>query len=337
MRISIILRQSISVGLLAIFVIGCVTSPASLADVSDVPPLATSTPIPLSSCNIVDRLAPDRPTIPRPALIPIPPLIPIPALAQVRSDLVELRFYSRLLGKEMPALVYLPPGYDESSQRYSVLYLLSGFAGDYREWATYGLCEILDALIRGGAVQPMMVVMPEGERSWWFNHAPVAGSDGKPYGDYVWRDVVGFTDATFRTLPRRESRAIGGLSAGGQSALMLALTQPEIFSIVGAHSPSLRGADGSIPYFGDPEYFKQYDPIWLFRNMDTWRRLSIWLDMGREDTQWGDSIRELHRLMDALGIPHEFQDTFPGKHESDYWSARLSDYLRWYSTQLAGE
>ncbi len=337
MRVSMILRQSVSVGLLAIFVIGCVTSPASLADVSDAPPLATSTPIPISSCNIVDWLAPDRPTIPRPALIPIPTLTPIPALAQVRSELVELRFYSQLLGKEMPALVYLPPGYYESSQRYPVLYLLSGFAGDYREWATYGLCEILDALIRGGVVQPMMVVMPEGERSWWFNHAPVPGSDGRPYGDYVWRDVVGFTDATFRTLPRRESRAIGGLSAGGQSALMLALTQPEIFSIVGAHSPSLRGADGSIPYFGDPEYFKPYDPIWLFRNMDTWRRISIWLDMGREDTQWGDSIRELHRLMDALGIPHKFQDTFPGKHASDYWSARLNDYLRWYSAQLAGE
>jgi len=334
MRVSMILRQSISVGLLAIFVIGC-AAPTSLDDVSVAASIAT--PMPLSTCDIVDRLAPDRPPIPRPTFIPIPTITPIPALASSRSDLLDARFYSRLLGKEMPVLVYLPPGYYESSQHYPVLYLLSGFAGDYREWATYGLCEILDALIRGGTIQPMIVVMPEGERSWWFNHAPVPGSDGKPYGDYVWRDVVDLADATFRTLPRRESRAIGGLSAGGQSALMLAVTQPEIFSIVGAHSPSLRGADGSIPYFGDPEYFKQYDPVWLLKNTDTWRRLSIWLDMGRDDTQWGDAIRELHRLMDGLGIPHEFQDTVPGKHESDYWSARLSDYLGWYSTQLAGE
>lgn len=323
--------------LVAMILIGCAAESPSLANVSEAPPLPTLTPIPVSSCDIVDRLAPDRPAIPRPAFIPIPALTPMPSLAQARSDLVEFRFYSRLLGKEMSALVYLPPGYYESSQRYPVLYMLSGFAGDYREWATYGLCDILDALIRSGAVQPMIVVMPEGERSWWFNHAPVAGSDGKPYGDYVWQDVVGFADATFRTLPRRGSRAIGGLSAGGQSALMLALTQPETFSIVGAHSPSLRGADGSLPYFGAPEYFKQYDPIWLLKNTDTWRRISIWLDMGRDDTQWGDSIRELHHLMDTLGVPHEFQDTIPGKHESDYWSARLSDYLVWYSTQLAGE
>ncbi|MEW5719654.1 MAG: alpha/beta hydrolase-fold protein, partial [Chloroflexota bacterium] len=187
------------------------------------------TPTPTAPCDTVEELAPERPTIPRPATIPIPTITPQSLFANARSDLVDATFHSPLIGKEMPILIYLPPGYYDSARRYPVLYMLSGYAGDYREWATYGLCRVLDTLIRGGAVPPMILVMPEGERSWWFNHAPVPGSDAKPWGDYVWRDVVEYVDANYRTLPRGASRAIGGLSSGGQSALMLALTHPKVF------------------------------------------------------------------------------------------------------------
>lgn len=300
-----------------------------------IPP--TPAPTPTHLCDQVNRLAPGRPTIPRPAQIPIPPLTPQISVAAARSDLIDAKFYSQLIGKEMPVLIYLPPGYYNTARRYPVLYLLGGFSGDYREWATYGACRILDVMIRGGAVQPMILVTPEGDKSWWFNHAPVEGSDGKRYGDYVWQEVVGFVDANYRTLARRESRAIGGLSAGGQAALMLALTQPQVFSIAGAHSPSIRGADGSLAVFGTREYFRQYDPIWLMQNTDTWKQISIWIDVGREDTNWGDAIHAWHRELDALGITHEFKDTWQGKHESDYWSAHLPDYFMWYSSKLESE
>jgi enterochelin esterase-like enzyme len=312
--------------------VACAAPPASNQALA--PRIALATPTLASPCEIVRTLAPDREAIPPPKSIPIPTVLP---QTSARSDLVEFKFFSPLLDKEMPALVYLPPGYYNTQRRYPVLYMLSGFAGDYREWATYGLCEIADALMRGGVVQPMIIVMPEGEKSWWFNHAPVEGSDGKPYGDYVWRDVVGFADETLRTLPQRSSRAIGGLSSGGQAALMLALTHPEIFSVAGAHSPSIRGADGSLPIFGTPDYFKQYDPLWLMQNRDSWRQISIWIDRGREDTQWGTAITHLHSTMNALGVAHEFQDQWAGKHEADYWSAHLSDYLKWYASKLSGE
>ncbi len=292
---------------------------------------------PTAPCDVVPSLAPDRPTIPAPSAIPQFTLSPIPTLGTAASDLVDAKFYSKLIGKEMNVLVYLPPGYHTSTQRYPVIYMLSGFGGDYREWAIYGLCRVLDALVRNGQAQPMILAMPEGAFSYWFNHAPAPGSDGKPYGDYVWREVVQFMDTNYRTLPRRESRAIGGLSAGGQGALMLGLTHPEVFSTVGAHSPSFRGADGSLPFFGSPEYFKQYDPAWLIENTTTWKQLTLWMDMGHEDKQWGGVIQEMHTRWERLGVPHEFQDTWPGVHDADYWSAHTPDYLRWYSRNLEGE
>jgi len=301
----------------------------------------TQTPIPIptptSPCDLVENLAPERPTLPRPLVIPIPTITPQPPFASARSDLLDAKFYSPLVGEQMPLLVYLPPGYYDSPRRYPVLYMLSGFAGDYREWATYGACRILDTLIRGGKVQPMILVMPEGERSWWFNHAPVPGSDGKPWGDYVWHDVVGVVDAKFRTLPRRASRAIGGLSSGGQSALMLGLTHPEVFSIIGAHSPSFRGADGSLAIFGDQAYFDQYDPIWIIQHSNSWQQLTIWIDMGKEDSRWGNAIEDFHAFLDQHGVAHEFHDEWHGIHDGDYWSAHLSNYLMWYSSKLKGE
>ena len=200
------IRRFFIATIVILFSVSCQSKPFPLTGA-----IRAITPTSSSPCDLVENLAPERPTIPRPDVVPIPAITPRPTLATARSDLVDARFSSPLIGEELALLIYLPPGYYDSSRRYPVLYLLSGFAGDYREWATYGACHVLDTLIRGGKVQPMILVMPEGERSWWFNHATAPDSDGKPWGDYVWHDVVGVVDANYRTLPRRTSRAIGGL------------------------------------------------------------------------------------------------------------------------------
>ena len=297
--------------------------------------LVPPSPIPTAT-NSVCALEPqpDNTPIVRPTFTPMPPQTPV---LTGRSQMVDTTFPSPLLNRTEPIMVYLPPGYADSNKRYPTLYLLGGFAGDYREWSYWGICPALEALTRSGKIQPMIVVMPEGDYSYWFNHAQVPNSDGLPWGDYIWKDVVGFADTHFRTLPQRASRAIGGLSAGGQGALMLGLTHPEIFSIVGAHSPSLRGADGSLAFFGTPDYFKQYDPQWLIQTRDTWRQLTIWIDVGHEDTQWGGVIVPFHEWLDKLGVKHDFVDGWRGVHDDSYWSAHLNDYLEWYSSKLAGQ
>ncbi len=236
----------------------------------------------------------------------------------------------------MPILIYVPPGYYDSQRRYPVLYMLHGYGGPYTEWEKWGLLANIDPMIRQGEIPPMIAVMPEGEHSYWFNHANVPGSDGKPWGDYVWKDVVGYVDANYRTLPRRESRAIGGLSSGGQGALMLGLTHPEVFNVVGAHSPSLREADGSLLYFGDQLYFNKYDPIWLVKNTKTALQLTIWMDDGEQDDVWGREIVRFHTLLNQLSIPHEW-NTWPGTHQGTYWAPHVPDYLNWYGSKLVGQ
>jgi enterochelin esterase-like enzyme len=256
-----------------------------------------------------------------------------------------------VLGEDRRILIYLPPGYDDSPQRrYPVMYMLHGYGGYTQpvpEWEEWGLKDQAESLTLSGQIQPMIVVqpdgfMPDGQPSYFFNHAPA--SDGKRWGDYVWQDVVNYTDTNYRTLPRRESRAVGGFSLGGQAALSLSLLHPEIFKVVGAHSPSFRSADGSIPFFGDWNYYNQYDPFWLVQNTDTARQLAIWIDVGADDDKWRNCspdqkcIESFHALLVARGIPHDWHDDWPGKHEGpSYWSVHVSDYLVWYASKLVGQ
>jgi enterochelin esterase-like enzyme len=251
-------------------------------------------------------------------------------------------------------IIYLPPGYNVTTQRrYPVLYLLHGWGGfDLKhttEWEQAGLQQSVQDLIVKGASQPIIVVQPLAfmpnppyECSLYFNHGP--GTDGKPWGDYIWKDVVNYVDSTYRTLPRRDSRAIGGFSFGGQGALSLGLTHPEVFKVIGGHSPSFRQADGSIDFMNDPNWFNQFDPVWLVKNTDTAKQLSIWMDVALGDDKvrnCGEGsdhcVEAFHALLASKGIPHAWQDQWQGPHELSYWQGHLPDYMAWYSSQLAGE
>ena len=59
--------------------------------------------------------------------------------------------------------VYTPPGYDRSTARYPVLYLLHGAGGDEDAWNNMGRASvIMDNLIAANKVKPMLVVMTNG-------------------------------------------------------------------------------------------------------------------------------------------------------------------------------
>lgn len=267
----------------------------------------------------------------------------------------EKTIRSASIGKDLPYIIYLPPGYSDTqtTRRYPVVYLLSGLGGNYKEWAyeNINLCTQMDGWVLNDKYQPMIVVMPTGREdsdqpgcdarypglgAYWFNHPPPPASDGKRWSDFVWNDLVNAVDASYRTIPSRTSRAVGGLSAGANGALSDALNHPDVFAFVASHSASFRRADGALQCFGTQEYFNQYDPIWLVQNKQTWRQLSIWLDDGDRDQEWGQANREFRNLLLALGIPHEWHELY-GDHVPPYWAANVKLYMQWYSSNLRGQ
>jgi enterochelin esterase-like enzyme len=196
------------------------------------------------------------------------------------------------------------------------------------EWRSYGVGGDLDRLLSLGLAEPMLLVLPEGEQGYWINQA-----DGGPrWADFVAVDLVAHVDATYPTAAERGQRAIGGLSMGAHGALQIALNHPDVFSIAGAHSPSIRTYERSPDFFGDPAWFARFDPVTLARTAGTARRLVTWLDVGDEDG-WRGGVERLRLALLDQGAPLEFH-VLPGEHESAYWAEYLPEYLRFYSAAL---
>jgi enterochelin esterase-like enzyme len=241
---------------------------------------------------------------------------------------LEHKFYSSELDREMPYNIYLPPDYTTSTRRYPVLYMLHGLGGQREEWIVYGLFNVIDSEIHTGDIPPMIVVLPQGDKGYWVDNA----DDGPRWGEYLSHDLVNIIDTSYRTLRTPEARAIGGLSMGGYGALYQAFTHPDIFGVVGAHSPSLHVDDGSTPLLGIGQEFNLRDPLYLAANMPNLTSLQVWLDSGDED-EWTEQAIALDRVLEQQGIPHTFQE-YPGGHDYDYWTQHLIDYLRFYATAL---
>ena len=170
------------------------------------------------------------------ATVVLPALIAFGGCAKPSLDLSygagEVKQYLVPAGKlKLNLSVYLPGRYGESAEQYPVLYLLHGdggndrtfFGGGYPEFggvmgdANAGL--IVDRLLQERKTRPLIVV------------CPALGTE-----EDVVRFYMPFVDATFRTLPRKESRAIAGHSMGGFNALHLSLGHPGVFSVCGGLS-----------------------------------------------------------------------------------------------------
>lgn len=248
------------------------------------------------------------------------------------STVLERPLYARTLDLQTSYRIFLPPDYESGWRRYPVLYMLHGVAGDSSEWQAIGLLEAADRLIQQGEIDPLIIVLPNGGASYWLNQAR-----GARWADYVVNDVVADVDRTYRTIDAPQGRAIGGLSMGGEGALRIALTHPDVFGTAAAHSPSLRTAfDQFAPevaaLYGDEDSWRAATPLWLVVDRDTAYQLKLAIDVG-EDDPWRPNVELLHQRMIERGIAHRFE-VLPGEHAAEYWIENVERYLRFYGSAL---
>jgi len=245
-------------------------------------------------------------------------------------------FHSNALSRTMQFVVYLPPGYDANpNRRYPTAYLLHGGGGDIMEWPSYGAFDQADKLMGDQEIAPFIIVLPEGDQEYWVDHVIDArtGANGEKWGTYTAKEVVPAIDARFRTIAHQDARALGGISMGGHAAMQLSLNFPGIWSAIGAHTPSLRPEGEAPTYLGSGDEFAARDPASLIKaKPDVARAYRWWLDAGTRDP-WRRATEAIHNLLTDLGVAHEWSVT-AGGHDLAYWSAHMSDYIRYYGTAL---
>ena len=205
--------------------------------------------------------------------------------------------------------MYLPPCYDEKpDERYPVLYLLHGQTYTDDQWIRLGAARALDELIHSGEVQPFIVVFPD-DRYWNLQAGP-------GFGQRLIKDIIPYIDSTYRTLPDRDHRAIGGLSRGAGWSLRLGLTEWELFGSIGLHSLAVLGKDTSR--LGE----------WI-ADIPQALRPHIFMDIGGDDPEL-TMAQQIESRFNEAGLSHEWH-LYNGAHTEEYWSAHVDEYLRWYA------
>lgn len=130
--------------------------------------------------------------------------------------------------------VYLPPGYEESTQRYPVIYYLHGFLNNHRLLPQ--MIEVLDFAIATRRIRPFILVVSDQQTTYdgsFYSNSGIFGN----WEDFTAYDLVQYMDENYRTIADKDSRGITGHSMGGYGALKIAMHHPDIFSSVYALSP----------------------------------------------------------------------------------------------------
>lgn len=146
--------------------------------------------------------------------------------------------------------VYLPNGYDDSEERYPVMYFFDGHNLFFDQEATFGKSWGLKDFLDGWEKQIIVVGMEcshEGNARL-DEYCPYAchmfGHDITPLGEqtFQWliQDVKDWADTELRTWPHREATGIGGSSMGGLMSLYGTIVHNDVFSKAACLSTGLR-------------------------------------------------------------------------------------------------
>ena len=146
--------------------------------------------------------------------------------------------------------VYTPKGYEDSAERYPVLYMYDGHNVFYNSHATYGRSWGMKEYLEKTKAKMILVAVecnPEGNRRLneytpWSFKGPGIGfieARGRETMEWIVNELKPRIDREYRTLPDREHTAIAGSSMGGIMTLWSAVEYNSVFSRAAALSPSL--------------------------------------------------------------------------------------------------
>lgn len=225
--------------------------------------------------------------------------------------------------------IYTPPGYESSRQTYPVLYLLHGMGGDEEAWVTLGRAtQILDNLIAQGKVQPMIVVMSNGNVVQ--EAAPGESSLGfyKPTFELphtmdglfeeTFPDILRFVESNYRVKTQKSDRAVAGLSMGGFHALNLSRYYANTFDYVGLFSPAIHPER-----IQSSKIFSNFDQT-LQSQKDNGLRL-YWVGIGKTDFLY-DEVAAYRQKLDGIGLKYTYFES-EGGHVWANWRVYMSDFL----------
>jgi len=242
---------------------------------------------------------------------------------------VARRWYNSPGNEKMRRItIYTPPGYEESKEKYPVLYLLHGMGGDEEAWIALGrTAQILDNLIAQGKAKPMIVVMPNGnvaqeaapgESNLGF-YKPTFQLPSTMDGKYeaTFPDIIKFVESSYRVKADKSSRAIAGLSMGGFHSLHISRYYPNTFDYIGLFSAAIL-PDQKVT----SKVYENLDETLKTQKANGYKL--YWIGMGKTDFLYKSGVAYRERL-DKIGMKYTYVES-EGGHIWRNWRVYLSEF-----------
>jgi predicted alpha/beta superfamily hydrolase len=250
------------------------------------------------------------------------------------------KFPSKILKNERDLIVYLPPGYEEQTERrFSVLYLQDGqnlFDGatSFVPGMDWKAGQTADQMIDAGVVEPLIIVGvyntgKQRIREYTPSRAPkLGGGSADRYAKFLITEVKEFIDQEYRTLGDVDHTGVGGSSLGGLLSLYVGLKFSHVYGKIGALSPSV---------WWDQRMMHRYVATMRVR-----RRPKVWLDIG---TSEGPQIlKDVESFRDVLlqkGWQPEkdlhYERVEGGEHNEAAWANRTGAVLQFLFPRRDGD
>jgi S-formylglutathione hydrolase FrmB len=270
------------------------------------------------------------------------------AAAQSKVECSTLK--SRILARDVPYCVMLPPSYaQDKTRRYPVAYYLHGLGDNEQSLVNLGGWSIYDRLTSQKKIGEFVVAAPAGFTSFYIN-----SRDGKfRYEDFFMEEFLPAMEKKYRIGTSRSQRGIMGISMGGFGAMHYAFKYPEKFAAVSANMPALierlprdfpqeKHQQLMVAIFGDPPdlpFYERNSAFHLARTapLPALKRMTIYFDCGAQDRYgFNTGTEAMDKLLTQRGVPHEAH-IYPGGHDWPYVLEHLAASLQAQSKGLGAK
>lgn len=223
----------------------------------------------------------------------------------------QRHYYSRELKQMRRFHIWTPTGYENSSDRLPVLYLIHGGGDNDAAWPGVGCAgNILDNLMAEGKMKPMIVVMPNGSipTDKLEDEVPMFTND-------LVTDIIPLVEKNYRVKTGSAHRAIAGLSMGGMETLDALLRHQDLFDYFWVLSSG---------WWYDKQTYADYQRQInaIAPKLGHVKQLQFTMG-GPEDIAY-KNCKQMLKLFDKAGIKYHYSE-MPGGHSWYVWRHNLHD------------
>lgn len=237
------------------------------------------------------------------------------------GDIRIKKYFSKALNTWREMYVYTPPGYDNSTEKYPVLYILHGGGEDQRGWATQGKTDlILDNLIAENKAKPMIIAMIDGNIGMQGGIAGFGENALKAFENELKNAAVPFVESNFRVLTDAKNRALAGLSMGGLQTLHAGVRNSDMFAYLGVFSSGWWANNTKL---SDPQYdFMKKNASTINSNLK-----QFWISMGGKEDIAYNNCKIMLSKFDEMNIKYTYSE-YRGGHAWPVWRHDLHNFAQ---------